>query len=264
MKDFLKTVTQERARDAQTARRRRTLEVLRELTCLTTSTGRSFRASLRKSAPAGYPRIIAEIKRASPSAGLIRVTGSIIERAQWYQQAGATAISVLTEPRHFRGSDDDLRAVCEAVDLPVLRKDFISDPYQIYESAALGANAVLLITAALESARLRELYDTARALHLDVLVEVHTPAELEQALLLPDGIIGVNTRNLRTLKTDLTVAHKLAALIPRDRIAIAESGIRTRRNIENLQAAGYRGFLIGESLMRAEDPRPLLRALIDG
>jgi len=179
-----------------------------------------------------------------------------------YEQAGAAGISVVTEPRHFRGVDGDVAAARAAAALPVLRKDFYSEPYQIYESAALGADAVLLIAAGLDFSQLRDLYIIALAIGLEVVVEVHTADELEMVLPLAKAIIGVNSRNLQSMKTDLNVTRELSRIIPPDRLAMAESGIRTRRDVRELRELGYRGFLIGEALMQSANPGLLLRMLL--
>jgi indole-3-glycerol phosphate synthase len=207
-------------------------------------------------------RIIAEVKKASPSAGLLQADYRPAETARIYEESGACAISVLTEPRHFQGCEQHLREVRAAVRLPLLRKDFVCDPYQILEAAAWGADVVLLIVAALGPGELTALHRCARDCGLDVLVEAHTAGELDAALSLPDAIVGVNSRNLKTLKTDLGIARDLSARIPAGRMAIAESGIRTREDIEALERAGYRGFLIGETLMRDRDPAGKMRELM--
>jgi indole-3-glycerol phosphate synthase len=206
--------------------------------------------------------VIAEVKKASPSAGLLREPYMPAETAAGYANAGAIAISVLTEPLHFLGSGADLRSVRAAVDIPVLRKDFICDSYQILEAAAWGADVILLIAAALTSDELLSLYGDAIGLGLEVLAEVHDREELERVLPLEKALIGVNSRNLKTLKTDLGIARDLVARIPADRLRIAESGIKTRRDILDLQQHGYDGFLIGESLLRQQDPAVALQALL--
>lgn len=206
--------------------------------------------------------IIAEVKKASPSAGRLRESYDPARMAGIFEQAGATGISVLTEPRHFLGRDEDLRQVRQAVNLPILRKDFVADPYQVFETRALGADVILLIVAGLENTLLKELYSTALNIGLDVIAEVHTPEELDRVLPLNQAIIGVNSRDLNTLRTDLAKARELAPIIPTDRLAIAESGIKDRRDIEDLQARGYRGFLIGETLMKSGDVAATLRALL--
>lgn len=205
--------------------------------------------------------IIAEIKKASPSAGLLRKAYDPAAVARTYAQAGAAGISVLTEPRYFLGRDEDLKQVRQAVNLPVLRKDFVSDPYQVFETRALGADVILLIASGLEDHLLKELYIIALAIGLDIIMEVHTRDELDRVLPLDQAIIGVNSRNLNTLKTDLEQARDLAPLIPALRLAIAESGIKSRRDIEDLQAHGYKGFLIGETLMKSDNAAATLREL---
>lgn len=221
---------------------------------------RSLRAAL---AGGTSTRIIAEMKRASPSAGALRELDPAA-MARCYENSGACALSVLTEPNWFKGTEADMRLARGAVRLPVLRKDFVVEPYQVLETAAWGADVLLLIVAAMDAARLRDLYDMAVGLGLEVLAEAHTESELELAVSLPHAVVGVNSRDLKTLKTDLGTAIRLAALIPRDRLAVAESGIKTRADIKTLESAGYRGFLIGETLMRASDPGSALRDLMGG
>ncbi len=206
--------------------------------------------------------IIAEVKKASPSAGLLRPRYCPARVARGYEKAGAAGISVLTEPHHFLGCGTHLRAVRRAVAIPVLRKDFLCDAYQIVEAAAWGADVVLLIVAALSKKRLRELYRVAREHGLEVIVEIHEKGELKAALELSEALLGVNSRDLRTLKTDLTVFQKLAQWIPNDRIALAESGIRSQSDIRMLLELGYRGCLVGEILLRCPDPAATLRAFV--
>ena len=198
--------------------------------------------------------ILAEVKKASPSAGLLRPEYDPAALAASYAAAGAVGISVLTEPLHFLGSAQHVQAVRAAVNLPILRKDFMCDPYQVAEAAAWGADVILLIAAALTREQMVLLYRAAQDHGLDVLAEVHDRHELEQVLGLERAVIGVNSRNLKTLKTDLATARSLVAHIPGERLAIAESGIRSRQEIEELEALGYSGFLIGESLLRQADP----------
>lgn len=205
--------------------------------------------------------IIAEFKRHSPSAGDIRGGADPMQAARLYEAGGAAAMSVLTEPEHFKGSLDDLRRVASGVTLPLLRKDFMVDRHQVYEAAMAGADAVLVIVAGLTDADALKLLDAAYNVHLDALVEVHTEEELRRAASLGATLIGVNNRNLKTLKTDLETSVRLAALAPADATLVAESGLRTRADIERLQTAGYRAFLIGETLMRAGDPVTALREL---
>lgn len=257
--DILSQITNERRAAVAAAKRNVPVSALEEQ-----ARGRMHHSLCeRLDATSGGTRILAEIKRASPSAGMIRPDFRPADIARTYEQAGAVGISVLTEPEHFLGHEAHLRRVRQAVGLPVLRKDFMVDPYQIAEAAAWGADVILLIVAALEPGLMRELYDAAVAHGLEVLVEAHTADELHLALQLECAMIGVNSRNLKTLTTDLAVAIELAARIPPHRLAIAESGIRTRTDIEQLEAAGYRGFLIGEALMKEGDPGRKLTKLLD-
>jgi indole-3-glycerol phosphate synthase len=205
--------------------------------------------------------IIAEFKRHSPSAGDIEAGADPAEVARIYQAGGAAAMSVLTEPQHFKGSLDDLRRVAAAVKLPLLRKDFAVDRHQVYEAAIAGAEAVLVIVAGLTDADALKLLDAAHLVHLDALVEVHTAEELQRAAALGATLIGVNNRNLKTLKVDLETSMRLAELAPPNATLVAESGLRTRADIERLQSAGYKAFLIGETLMRSGDPLISLREL---
>jgi indole-3-glycerol phosphate synthase len=205
--------------------------------------------------------IIAEFKRHSPSAGDIQAGADPVEIARIYESGDAAAMSVLTEPQHFKGSLDDLRRVAAAVDLPLLRKDFAVDRHQVYEAAIAGAEAVLVIVAGLTDADALKLLDAAHCVHLDALVEVHTAEELQRAAALGATLIGVNNRNLKTLKVDLETSIRLAQLAPPNATLVAESGLRTRADIERLQSAGYKAFLIGETLMRSGDPLSSLREL---
>jgi indole-3-glycerol phosphate synthase len=205
--------------------------------------------------------IIAEFKRHSPSAGDIQPGADPLDVARVYEAGGAAAMSVLTEPEHFKGSLDDLRRVAAGVKLPLLRKDFMVDRHQVYEAAIAGAEAVLVIIAGLTDADALKLLDAAHNVHLDALVEVHTAEELQRAAVLGATLIGVNNRNLKTLKVDLETSLHLAELAPADATLVAESGLRTRADIERLQTAGYKAFLIGETLMRSGDPLETLGEL---
>lgn len=206
--------------------------------------------------------VIAECKRRSPSRGVLREHYVPADIASAYAQAGAAAISVLTEPTFFDGDLSHLEAVRARVSLPLLRKDFIVDPYQIVEARVAGADAVLLIVAALAPASLAELSRTAVGLGLDVLVEVHDEVELDAALAASATLIGVNNRNLRTLEVDVNASMRLAPKIPRDVVAVTESGLREPADLDRLSAAGYRGFLIGERLMTTPDPGAALGQLL--
>ena len=218
-------------------------------------------ARFRRELLARPTAIIAEFKRHSPSAGAIQAGADPVDVARMYEAGGAAAMSVLTEPDHFKGSLEDLRRVAAAVELPLLRKDFAVDRHQVYEAALAGAEAVLVIVAGLNDAEALKLLDAAHQTRLDALVEVHTADELRRAAVLGARLIGVNNRNLKTLQVDLETSLRLAELAPADATLVAESGLRTRKEIERLQAAGYRAFLIGETLMRASDPRAELAAL---
>jgi indole-3-glycerol phosphate synthase len=208
-------------------------------------------------------KIIAEFKRRSPSTGIIRDNASAGEIARYYERGGACAISVLTDETHFDGSIADLRAVRSSTNLPILRKDFIIDPMQIYEAAIAVADAVLLIVAAMDDRLLCELRELVEdQLGLDALVEVHTSMELQRALNAGAKIIGVNNRNLQTFQVSLETSERLIREASHDRIMISESGLQNAQSLHRLYALGFRGFLIGEALMRASDPETALRDLI--
>jgi len=220
---------------------------------------------LRGALDTAFPalKIIAEFKRASPSVGIIRADLSPADVARDYQQGGACAISVLTEEEHFAGSIADLTAVRSSTHLPVLRKDFIVDATQIYEAAAAGADAILLIVTALDDDSLGELREVAEdELGLDALVEVHTSDELRRAVNRGAKIIGVNNRDLQTFEVSLNTSERLIAEAPQNSIMISESGLRDPEQLRHLQALGFRGFLIGEGLMRAKNPGIALRDLL--
>jgi len=205
--------------------------------------------------------VIAEFKRRSPSKGMIREGADPIEIARAYQAGGAVAMSVLTEEDYFAGSLEDLRQVKATVDLPVLRKDFIVDEYQVYESAAAGADAILLIVGALDDELLLRLRRLAEdELQMDALVEVHTSEEMRRAAACGAKLIGVNNRDLRTFEVSLETSLSLAREAPSDALLISESGLKTSDDLQRLRDAGYRGFLIGETLMRADDPAAALRS----
>lgn len=209
--------------------------------------------------------IIAEFKRRSPSAGTIRSDVSPTDVATQYDRGGACAISVVTDQQYFGGSISDLAAIRASTVLPILRKDFIIDEIQVYEAAAAGADAVLLIAAILGDTTLTRLRGTAEdELGLDALVEVHTSEELRRAVRAGARIIGVNNRDLRTFQTSLETSERLIAEAPRDRIMISESGLQNSKSLRYLQTLGFRGFLIGEALMRARDPETALRDFITG
>lgn len=222
---------------------------------------RGFEQALRKTSGAGATAVIAEVKKGSPSKGLIRADFEPVAIASIYRDNGASCLSVLTDEHFFYGHLRYLSDIRQAVDIPLLRKDFIFDEYQVWEARAAGADAVLLIAAMLDLPRLRELQAVAGALSLDVLLEVHDERELEAAMETGCPLIGVNNRNLRTFVTDLGITERLCGIIPPDRFVVAESGINTRADVLRLQAAGAGAFLVGESLMREPDIGKKLREL---
>lgn len=221
---------------------------------------RDFAASL----DAPGLQVIAELKQASPSRGVLRAAYACGEIARGYEAAGAAALSVLTEPDYFKGSLEDLGAARNSVKLPVLRKDFIVDPYQVYEAAAAGADAVLLIVAALTQKELVDLHTLAAGLRLAALVEVHTAEELERAVDAGAKLIGVNNRNLHTFEVALETSRELKRRIPSGVLTVSESGIRTASDLEQLQRAGFEAVLIGEKFMTAADPGLELARLLAG
>ncbi len=223
---------------------------------------REFLSSLQRADAAGRPAIIAEVKKGSPSKGVIREDFDPVAIARIYEENGAACLSVLTDENFFLGHLHYLSAIRESVQIPLLRKDFIFDPYQIVEARAAGADAILLIAAMLDPDRLRDFLFLARDLKLDVLLEVHDERELEMALSTDCGLIGINNRSLHTFVTDLATTERLAGRIPAERLVVAESGINCRADIERLQGAGAKAFLVGESLMREEDIGKKLQELL--
>ncbi len=224
---------------------------------------RGFERHLRDAVASDWTAIIAEVKKGSPSKGVIRENFDPLDIAKTYQDNGATCLSVLTDEKFFLGHLRFLALIREAVSLPLLRKDFICDPYQIYEARAAGADAVLLIAAMLELNQLREFYAVAQDVHLDVLLEVHDETEMEKALKTDCTLIGVNNRNLRTFMTDLSTTGRLALMMPANRLLVTESGINSRADIVRLQAAGAKAFLIGESMIREHDIGAKLQELLN-
>ncbi|WP_426690238.1 indole-3-glycerol phosphate synthase TrpC [Rhodanobacter ginsengiterrae] len=222
---------------------------------------RGFSAAIEAKIAAGQPAVIAEVKKASPSKGLIRSDFDPAAIAASYAAAGAACLSVLTDSDFFQGSEAFLQQAREACSLPVLRKDFIIDPYQVYEARAIGADCVLLIVSALDDDALLQLSLLAAELDMDVLCEVHDEEELERALALPVPLIGVNNRNLRSFETSLETSLALQELMEYDRILVAESGIHTPEDVARLREGGIQAFLVGEAFMRAEDPGSELRRL---
>jgi indole-3-glycerol phosphate synthase len=258
--DILERIVAVKREEVAAAKHQRGIDSLRR-EAAARSDRRDFVGALRQRAAAGSPGVIAEIKKASPSKGLLRDRFDPAGIATSYERHGAAALSVLTDERFFQGSFDDLRDARSRCRLPVLRKDFIIDEYQVAQSAALGADCILLIVACLDDARLAELEACARGYGLDVLVEVHDAAELERGLRLRSPLVGVNNRNLRSFEVTLDTTLSLLPRIPSDRLLVTESGIQAPADVARLRGAGVSAFLVGEAFMRAADPGVALAAL---
>lgn len=222
---------------------------------------RGFVDSMAHALAAGFPAVIAEAKKHSPSKGLLRDPFDPAEIARSYQAGGASCLSVLTDKDFFHGSETYLQQARAACQLPVIRKDFIVDPYQVYEARAIGADCILLIVSALTDPQLKELNDLALSLGMDVLVEVHGADELQRALTLNTRLIGINNRNLNTFEVSLDNTYQLLAQIPSDRIVVTESGIHNPEDVQAMRAHGVHSFLVGEAFMRAPDPGAKLKQL---
>ncbi len=258
--DILKTILAKKAEEVARRQANASIAMLQEIAA-GAQAPRGFYQALRSKADAQKPAIIAEIKKASPSQGVIRENFKPVEIAVDYAMNGASCLSVLTDKEFFQGSEANLQMVREKCPLPVIRKDFMIDPYQIYESRALGADCVLLIVAALDDVMLKELADAATGLGMDVLVEVHDAAELERALNLNCKLIGINNRNLRTFEVSLQTTLDLKNQVPADRLLVTESGIHTPADVQLMQDNGIHSFLVGEAFMRAESPGQKMREL---
>jgi len=257
--DLLRTIVAATRRITEVRREREPVAALETRAALRSPDGARFERELGM---AGRINVIAECKRRSPSKGVLAADYDPVRIAKAYEAGGAAAISVLTEPTFFDGAPEHLAAVRAAVAIPLLRKDFIVDDYQLLEARAAGADAVLLIVAALEQRELLRLDRRARELGLATLVEVHDEQELARAVDAGTQIVGVNNRNLRTLAVDVDGSYRLAARIPRHVIGVSESGLKSRAELERLSASGYRAFLIGERFMTDEDPAGAISALI--
>jgi indole-3-glycerol phosphate synthase len=258
--DILKRIVERKAERVEAARRDRPEAALRE-DVAKADAPRGFVAALDARLTAGRPAVIAEAKKASPSKGVLRDPYNPAAVARSYEAGGATCLSVLTEADFFAGADAHMQAARAACTLPVIRKDFVIDPYQVIESRALGADCVLLIVAILDDARLKALHDLAVDLGMDVLVEVHDHDELERALAIAPPLLGINNRDLRSFETDITTTTRLAAEVPDGIRLVCESGIHTRADVAQIQADGVNAFLVGEAFMRAEAPGEKLAEL---
>jgi len=258
--DILNRILKRKLEEVAERQTRTPLDALRERIA-EASPPRGFIASLRQRIEAGDPGIIAEIKKASPSKGLIREDFRPGWIAGRYEAGGAACLSVLTDIDFFQGSDDYLVEARNACQLPVLRKDFVVDAYQIFEARALGADCILLIVASLGDRDLKAFADQAAELELDVLMEVHDEIELDRALATSVPMIGINNRNLRTFETTLDTTLRMLDRVPSDRLLITESGIHNRDDVEKMRAANVNGFLVGEAFMRADDPGEALKTL---
>ena len=260
MTDILDKIVAVKHQEVAAAQKRKPLDVVRadaESRILT----RDFVGAMRAKISAGLPAVIAEVKKASPSKGVLRADFIPADIAQSYAEFGAVCLSVLTDVQFFQGGVDYLKQARASCQLPVLRKDFMVDAYQIYESRGMGADAVLLIAACLDDAQMRDFEAIARGLDMAVLVEVHDQAELERALKLKTPLIGINNRNLKTFEVSLDTTLALRSLVGADRIVVTESGIQTRDDVLRMGAAGVNAFLVGEAFMRADEPGQALAQL---
>ena len=260
MSDILDKIVAVKRQEVAAAIKRKPLAAVRfdaESRVLT----RDFAGALRAKIAGGQPAVIAEVKKASPSKGVLRADFIPADIAQSYAEHGAACLSVLTDKDFFQGSTDYLKQARASCDLPVLRKDFIVDPYQVYESRVMGADCILLIAACLDDAQMKALEALALSLDMAVLVEVHDRAELDRALKLRTPLLGINNRNLQTFEVSLDTTLGLLKDVPADRLLVTESGITTPADVARLRGAGVNAFLVGEAFMRAEDPGVALAAL---
>jgi indole-3-glycerol phosphate synthase len=260
MSDILQRIVAVKRDEVAQARRRCGLAEL-QAQAATASPARGFAAALRARVEAGHPAVIAEVKKASPSKGVLREHFVPADIARSYESGGAACLSVLTDERFFQGCAAYLQQARESCSLPVLRKDFLIDPYQVVEARAMGADCVLLIAACLDDGLMSELEACATEQGLDVLVEVHDGEELERALRLRTPLIGVNNRNLRTFEVSLDTTIGLLPRVPGDRLLVTESGILARADVQRMRSADVHAFLVGEAFMRAPDPGQTLRDL---
>jgi indole-3-glycerol phosphate synthase len=261
MSDVLARICEDKREDLQTRMRFRPFADV-AVAARSAVAPRGFASRLAAAVAAGGYGLVAEVKRASPSKGLIRADFDPTAIARAYAAGGATCLSVLTEARYFQGDDSYLVEARRAVDLPILRKDFLLDPYQVVESRAIGADCVLLIMAAIDDGQAGELTSAANEFGMDVLVEVHDRLELDRAAKLKTRLIGINNRNLTTLDVDIATTEALAPIVPPDKLIVSESGLSNSRDLARMAAAGARCFLVGESLMRQADVEVATRALL--
>ncbi|MEF7615312.1 indole-3-glycerol phosphate synthase TrpC [Aquincola sp. MAHUQ-54] len=260
MSDILKRIVEVKHEEIAAARSRRDLASVRREAEARRDV-RGFEAALRAKVAAGHAAVIAEVKKASPSKGVLREHFVPADIAASYERGGAACLSVLTDERFFQGSAAYLQQAREACTLPVLRKDFMVDAYQVFEARAMGADCILLIAACLDDAQMADLEATADALGLAVLVEVHDGAELERALRLKTPLVGINNRNLRTFEVTLDTTIGLLPGVPADRLLVTESGILGRGDVQRMRGVGVHAFLVGEAFMRAAEPGEALAAL---
>ena len=258
--DILKRILERKAEEVRERKAHSSLPALREA-AEACPKPRAFLKAMRERLHHDQPAVIAEVKKASPSQGVIRADFDPAAIARSYEAAGACCLSVLTDIDFFQGSDAYLQEARSACQLPVLRKDFMIDPYQIYESRVIGADCILLIVAALGDANLKDLLAVTHELGMNALIEVHDAQELERALALDAALIGINNRNLRSFETRLQTTLDLLPMIPADRLVVTESGIHTPEDVALMRASGVNAFLVGEAFMRAADPGEKLRAL---
>jgi indole-3-glycerol phosphate synthase len=260
MSDILNKIVAVKHEEIAAAKKKKPLERVRE-DAFTRVLTRDFEGALRSKIAAGQAAVIAEVKKASPSKGVLREDFIPADIAQSYAEHGAACLSVLTDRQFFQGSSDYLKQARASCDLPVLRKDFMVDPYQVYESRSMGADCILLIAACLDDAQMAELEGIATLLNMAVLVEVHDAQELQRALKLKTRLIGINNRNLRTFEVSLDTTLGMLKDVPGDRLLVTESGILQREDVQRMRAAGVHAFLVGEAFMRAADPGAALAGL---
>jgi indole-3-glycerol phosphate synthase len=263
MSDVLNKIVAVKHEEISASKRKVSLEAMRadaESRVLT----RDFEGALRAKIAAGRAAVIAEVKKASPSKGVLREDFIPADIAQSYAEHGAACLSVLTDRQFFQGQADYLKQARASCDLPVLRKDFMVDPYQVYEARAMGADCILLIAACLDDAQMADLEAIARSLDMAVLVEVHDGAELDRALRLKTPLVGINNRNLRSFEVSLATTLDLQPRVPADRLLVTESGILGAADVQTMRAAGVNAFLVGEAFMRAPDPGAALASLFGG